>query len=58
MKVNKRVKYCSPIVRSTEAIVFEAVMLSESARIESAYVIDGQETDGYFESGDISSVWE
>lgn len=50
-------RYNPPTIRNTTVIDLESHILSASTDMEKTLLIEGQETDGYYESEDIGAVW-
>lgn len=50
-------KYVPPTVKTTCLESEDALLASSSADVDRSLEIEGQETDGYFESNDIGSAW-
>lgn len=53
-----RNKYAPPKVQETAEVCLEMDLLTGSSPVQSSYVIEGQQIDGYYESGDISTDWD
>lgn len=53
-----RNKYAPPRVQETAEVFLEMDLLTGSSPVQSSYVIEGQQIDGYYESGDISTDWD
>ena len=58
----KKQLYISPAIGRAVSLLPEAVLLAGSGSVNDmmvgSYVIEGQATDGYYESDDIGSDWE
>ena len=52
-----RTRYTPPAVSEAVSVELEEHLLTASADMGRSLVIEGQQTDGYFESDDIGAVW-
>ena len=55
--LNKRTRYTPPAVLETASVELEECLLTASTVTGRILLIEGQQTDGYYESEDIGSVW-
>lgn len=53
----KKTMYNPPTVRESAYLEAESALLASSGDLSGTLRIDGQQTDGYFESDDIGADW-